>query len=439
MGYYTLVHVISSLKCSCFPRARFPKLKISLYSSPPFTPKLSDEEKPLPTNRILMATGFTRMFGDSLNRRFNNILVATAGATVQQMGFLEGARTLSGTLTQLIFGRLSDRYGKRLFISAGRILNSLSIAALLMTDKPENLIWLVILSSFFNSVSIPSWNSLLGDYTDEQNRGKIIGVINSISQLGSFCAMIIAFFISINQQGETTIASFRIVLGLGATASLFSGALIWLTEEKPLKTTSKNINIKELIQDPRLTRYIFLNFMYGAGMSFAWPLFPLVITHRLHMKIWQMSILILTGSLVSTLSQQRLGSYMDSVGRRPIIVLSRLTMAISPITYAFATEWWHIALGEFFLGFGMAAWMSSESTYVIDLAPGELRATYLASSTAAFGVASFIGANLGGYIIDTYFAGIEGLNNGLFLSSALRVVFGFAYVFTYESKKPDSP
>jgi MFS family permease len=377
------------------------------------------------------------MFGDSLNHRFNELLVASAGATFNQMGFLQGARTLSATLTQIIFGRLSDRFGKRRFISAGRILNSFAITALLLTDKPEYLIWLVILSSFFNSVSIPSWNSLLGDYTDEHNRGKMIGIINSISQLGSFCAMIIAFFISINQQGETTTDSFRIVLSLAAVTSMFSGVLIWLTGEKPPKKTSKNINIMQLLQDNRLTRYILLNFIYGVGMSFAWPLFPMVITHRLHMKIWQMSIVILTSSLVNTLSQRRLGIVMDMIGRRPIIIMSRLTMSISPIVYAFATKWWHIALGELFLGFGMAAWMSSESIYIIDLAPGELRATYLASSTAAFGIASFIGSNLGGYIIDSYFGGINGLNNGLFLSSALRVLFGLAYILAYESKKPE--
>jgi MFS family permease len=400
---------------------------------------MSDEETPLKTNIILMAAGFTRMFGDSLNHRFNNLIVAAAGATVNQMGFLQGAKSLSANLTQLAFGQLSDRYGKRGFISTGYILNSVAIAGLIFTDSPEYLIWIIILSSFFNGVSIPSWNSLLGDYTDEHNRGAVIGAINSISQLGSFFAMILAFLININQQGETTPASYTTVLVLASIACLISGILIWFTEEKPPRKTRKKLNIGELVRDPRLTRYLLLNFLYGAGMSFAWPLFPLVITHRLKMKIWQISTLSLTSSLISTLSQRRIGTIMDRIGRRPIILTSRLTMAIAPITYALATQWWHIAFGELFLGVGMAAWMSSESTYIIDLAPGELRATYLASSTAAFGVASFIGSNLGGYIIDTYFAGLAGLNNGLFLSSALRLLFGLAYLTAFESKKPETP
>ena len=124
---------------------------------------------------------------------------------------------------------------------------------------------------------------------------------------------------------------------------------------------------------------------------------------------------------------------MDRIGRRPIIVLSRVSMAVAPVAYALATQWWHIALAELFLGVGMAAWMSSESTYVIDLAPRDLRATYLASSTTAFGIACFIGSNVSGYVIDAYFGGLEGLSTGLFFSAALRVVFGLAYLKAYES------
>jgi MFS family permease len=153
------------------------------------------------------------------------------------------------------------------------------------------------------------------------------------------------------------------------------------------------------------------------------------------MKVWQISTFSLTSSLVSALTQRRIGEIMDRIGRRPIITLSRMMMAVAPLAYAVATEWWHIAVAELFLGVGMAAWMSSESTYIIDLAPGDLRATYLASSTVAFGLASFIGSNVGGYIIDAYFNGIQGLNQGLFLSAALRAVFGLAYLKAHESMK----
>jgi MFS family permease len=393
------------------------------------------DEDPLKTNRALLATGFTQMFSGSLNNRFNNLLVASAGATINQMGFLQGAKSLGNNLMQLFFGRLVDKYGKKKFISAGLIFNAGAIAALLAFEAPEQLIWLVILSSFFNSMSIPGWSSLLGDYTSDETRGQIIGIINGIGQLGSLAAMVVAFALSVQEQGETTPESFTLVLLVAAISSLIGGVMVLFVDEKPPVETGFSLELRRLLRDRRLTRYLALNFIYGIGMSFAWPLFPMVITHRLQMKVWQISTFSITSSLVSALAQRRIGEIMDRIGRRPIITLSRVVMAVAPLAYAVATEWWHIAIAELFLGVGMAAWMSSESTYIIDLAPGDLRATYLASSTVAFGVASFIGSNVGGHIIDIYFNGIQGLNQGLFLSAALRAVFGLAYLTAHESMK----
>lgn len=284
-------------------------------------------------------------------------------------------------------------------------------------------------------MSIPGWGSLLGDYTSKETRGQIIGAINGIGQLGSLVAMVVAFALSVQEQGETTPESFTLVLLVAAIASLVGGVMVVFVDEKPPVATGGSLELGRLLRDGRLTRYLALNFVYGIGMSFAWPLFPMVITHRLQMKVWQISTFSLASSLVSALAQRRIGEMMDRIGRRPIITLSRVVMAVAPLAYAVATEWWHIAVAELFLGVGMAAWMSSESTYIIDLAPGDLRATYLASSTVAFGVASFIGSNVGGHIIDVYFNGIQGLNQGLFLSATLRAVFGLAYLTAHESMK----
>ncbi len=397
------------------------------------------KDEPLETDKILIGTGFVRMFGDSLNNRYNNLLVSVAGATVNQMGFLQGGKSLFGNLTQLLFGQLADRYGKKRFIAAGQFLNAAAIIALLFYETPNWLILWVLVSSFATSMTRPGWSSLLGDYTNDRNRGKVIGKINSFAQMGSFFAMMVAFAISFNQIGDTTRESFTSVLILAALASVVGGIMVLFVNEKPPKGTSLKLDLKRLFGDPRLTRYLSLNFIYGMGMSTAWPLFPYVITHKLNMTVWQVATLSLASSGVSTIAQRKLGSFMDRVGRRPVIVMSRMMMAIAPVAYAFATQWYHITIAELFLGVGMAAWMSSESTYVIDLAPVDLRATYLASSMTAFGIATFIGSNLGGYVVDNFLStsGFTGINQGLLISAGLRIVFGFAYTTAYETRKTE--
>ena len=113
-----------------------------------------------------------------------------------------------------------------------------------------------------------------------------------------------------------------------------------------------------------------------------------------------------------------------------------MVMALAPLSYALATNWFHIVIAEVFLGMGMGAWMGSESTYVIDLAPGQLRATYLAASATAFGLASFAGSLLGSYVTEHVLtsSGVDAINSGLLISAFLRLVLGFAYVAAFESR-----
>ena len=83
--------------------------------------------------------------------------------------------------------------------------------------------------------------------------------------------------------------------------------------------------------------------------------------------------------------------------------------------------------------------MSSDPTYIIDLAPLEMRATYLAANTAAFGLSSFIGNLLGGYITENFLitgGTFQGINTGLMISGTLRFTTGLLFFFIYETLQP---
>jgi len=154
------------------------------------------------------------------------------------------------------------------------------------------------------------------------------------------------------------------------------------------------------------------------------------------MKIWQVAAYSVCSAAFSSISHRYLGTLMDRIGRRPVIVFSRVAMSISPLVYAFATSWLHIFMAEVILGVGMGAWMSSSPTYIVDLASEELRATYLATNTTIFGTSAFIGSLVGGYMTDNLFAvegSFEGINLGLLISAALRFSTGLIYLKVYET------
>jgi MFS family permease len=394
------------------------------------------EEEPLTPSRALYGTGLTGMFSDNLSNRYISYLAVSIGLTVSQMSLLRAVQSLSSNVLQLIWGRLIDRHGKKIFLSVGRFLNGALIGAIIFVKTPAWFMSLVIGASICLSLVMPAWSSMLGDYTSSSTRGATIGRINSLSQIGGLTAMIFAFVTSINQVGETTPESYTTLLAMSAAMNFLSGVLGLFAEEKLPAPTEERLDVAKVFKDPTLRRYLLVNIVYGISMSFSWPLMPFIVVDKLDMKIWQIAAFSMASSGSSLLSQRYLGDLMDRIGRRPVVVFSRVSMAIAPLVYALATSWLHIVVADVILGVGMGAWMSSGPTYIIDIAPRELRATYLAANTAVFGVSTFVGNLVGGFVTDNFLAvggGFQGIQTGLLISAALRFLTGLLYFKIYET------
>ena len=398
--------------------------------------KEENEESALTPNNALYGTGVTGMFSDSLTRKYLSLLAVAVGLSVSQMSYLRAAESVSRHMLQLYWGRLVDRSGKRFFIALGRILNGIILGALIFVKAPAWVMVLIIGVAICWSIVRPAWSSLLGDYTTYSTRGTIIGKINALSQIGSLGAMIIALFISLNQVGDTTPESFKLILALSSGMSILSGAMSFFIEEKPPIKESSDLDLRIVLRDTKLRRYLLANLIYGTGLAFAWPLFPFVIVDRLGLKIWQIAAYSIFPAASSMFSQRYVGILMDKIGRRPVVVFSRVIMTVGPLIYIVATDWTHIAVAEILLGLGMGAWMSSGPTYIIDLAPVEMRATYLAANTAVFGLASFMGNLLGGYITENFLitgGTLQGINAGLLISAVLRFTTGLLFFLIHET------
>ena len=398
------------------------------------------EEDALEPNNALYGTGVTGMFSDSMSHRYISFLAVAAGVTVSQMSWLRAGESLSRNILQLLWGRLIDRYGKKWFIVLGRFLNGVLLGVLIFVQTPIWMMAVIIGIAVCWSIVAPAWSSLQGDYTTYTTRGSVIGKIGALSQVGGLTAMVVAFFISINQVGETTPESFTLILAAAAVMSIVSGVLGLFTEEKPPSRSDSSLNFSVILGDHRFMRYLLINVVYGVSMAFAWPLFPFIIVDKLNLKIWQIAAFSICSSGSSMISLRYIGRLMDRIGRRPIIVFSRVSMAAAPIFYVFATSWVHIAIADVILGLGMAAWMSSGPTYVIDLAPMDMRATYLAANTAVFGVAAFFGNLASGYITENFLAvggTMQGIHAGLLISAALRFLTGLLYLKIFETYSPE--
>jgi DHA1 family tetracycline resistance protein-like MFS transporter len=137
--------------------------------------------------------------------------------------------------------------------------------------------------------------------------------------------------------------------------------------------------------------------------------------------------LIATYSLMQFVCSPLLGALSDRFGRRPILLISLIGLALDYLILTFATTiWWLVAARV--VGGVLSASISTASAYIADVSPPERRAQNFGLIGVAFGIGFVAGPFLGG-VLGEHGARLPFIA-GIVLSLAAGV---FAYFFLPES------
>jgi predicted MFS family arabinose efflux permease len=127
-----------------------------------------------------------------------------------------------------------------------------------------------------------------------------------------------------------------------------------------------------------------------------------------------------------------LGRVSDTMGRRPILLLSILTSVISFLLFALADSYFILLLSRIVAG--LATELGVAQAYISDITSLQDRTAGMGRIGAAHGAGFIIGPAIGGFL-STYHYSTAG-----FVAAALAMVnLGFAFAFLPESKPADSP
>lgn len=91
------------------------------------------------------------------------------------------------------------------------------------------------------------------------------------------------------------------------------------------------------------------------------------------------------------------GALSDRFGRRPVILISNLGLAIDFVVLALAPSLWMLFAARILLGM-TAASFSTANAYIADITPKEKRAAAFGVLGSAFGLGFIIGPGLGGFL-----------------------------------------
>ena len=149
-------------------------------------------------NSIIAIRSLIISVGVTAATTFVGVYGVILGASAAEMGWLQSSANSLANAGQLLWGRLSDRIGRRMpFI----VLASAVLAALwfLMAtvQSPVELIAVYALISLMGAMITVNWFSLIADVTDSSSRGHFLAAINNIGSVGTLVSVGIMIFLNL--------------------------------------------------------------------------------------------------------------------------------------------------------------------------------------------------------------------------------------------------
>ncbi len=392
-------------------------------------------------NKNLYGISATNSSGQYVADTFLSFYAIELGGNFTHLSLISSVRNLGNSILTGFWGGQSDKHGRKPYLLLGNVALLLSVFFFLFISSVNSLIIILILQTLIGSAAIPVWMSTIGDHSTAKTRGALIGKITGFGALASILMILIAgwWMDRSNIEGPN---QYRLAFFLACLCFVGSVILILGLKESLIieKTQSKPASIMKILsQSPSYRRFVIIESVFFFAMSIAWPLFSFVTKNIVHATNAQISV-ITTINMVCMAGAMRIaGSISDIIGRKPVLITSRLFLFVVPLLYALSGQWPHwsiLAIAAVFGGVSGGLAVPTKNALALDLAPKEYMASFSGIFVMFTGITSFIGALVGG-LLTQLFSISMGEANALilmmFLAAIIRLVASFSYFFLKET------
>ena len=378
-------------------------------------------------------------------------LLLAIGGTNFQVGVLTGVPQLCLAFSQFIalilVNKLMNR--KRIIVNGSAIHASMLglMFVGLITHVLGPWLFIILVSAYFFSVGIvqPAWNSLMGDLTREDERGKYFGRRNGLCQLVAFLAILAGgLIIQHFANNNNPLVGFAIIIAAAFLSR--TGSVIWLAYhyEVPYKQPQESYFSfwQFILRSPwsNFAHFVYFVALMSLTTQISAPYFTIYMLKALNMSYIQYTFAIGAQIVTMYVAMRRWGVICDLYGNRVVLRATALIIPIIPILWLFSQNYSYIIFIQVISGFIWGGWALSTGNFIFDAVTPEKRARCAAYFNFFNCTGVFIGAMIGAFLINHL---PQAINTGamklelfspiefLFLiSGILRAVVAFIFIPT---------
>lgn len=357
------------------------------------------------------------------------------GASALMVGLLSASFSLAQFLFAPVWGRLSDRIGRRPIILIGLIGSALSYSMFaLATSLP--LLFVARSLAGIAGANIPTAQAFIADITTPGNRARGMGLIGAAFGLGFIFGPAIGGFLS--HWGYAAPAWFAAALSFAN----FCAALALLPESRPAhdRDTSRPGRIevfRRALTRPHMPQVLLVFFLIVTAFSSFESTFALYSERRFDFTAVTIGYMFAwVGVVLATVQGALVGRVVPRFGEHRVVPVALVTMAValalipaSPSVPVLAAVSGLLAVG---MGFNSPSIMSAIS----QLADARDQGSTLGLSQSLGSLARIIGPAWGGFVFDQFGIGVPFVTAG----GLMLVAWGLSLVafrdYTPAARRP---
>lgn len=236
------------------------------------------------------------------------------------MGIIMGSFMIFMAIPQVPIGVLSDRYGRRPFVTTGILVFGFGLVIFGSAVSGLQLLVARSISGLGVAMFFPTAYTIVNDIYPIRERGKGLGIISMAVGLGTVGGYVVGGVVGGLFGWRTVFLSMA-----GASFLLASGTFLWLTETSP-RTRHHNFGIRNIIvatllmfKDRTLLMAGFVSMLCGISVIGASYVLPFFATGTVTPV--QMGFIFIPYAITSSFGAFLTGFLSDRVGRKPPLVM----------------------------------------------------------------------------------------------------------------------
>lgn len=353
---------------------------------------------PLARLAVLMATGCLDMMGMLMVLPLVPFYAKDMGASDTMVGILAGSHAFGALMTAPLWGRLSDRYGRRPAILLGLVASGVAFVVFALTNN----LWVLLLSRLVQGAgagTIGVVQAYISDTVEPSQRAKALGWFTAATSAGVMLGPVVgSLATSLGPQGPGFIAAGLALLNVTAA--------FWLLPEPP-RSTSHAVRrrlrhaIADVLRRPLVPAHRMI-WIYTVGMlAFMAGNGVLALFLRARFAVTAETIgyfYFYAGAIGLLMRGGILGRLVDRLGDIRVLRLGALSLALGQALMPFATGIPTLAVVIALVPIGTALLFPATTAQVSRHAPPGHVGEFMGVQQAFGGVSRMVGPVWAGFV-----------------------------------------